>query len=102
MPPGLWLYGAEDIGGAAAFIFVIPPRFPSGCRRRRGSHIGVQGDRLLIQADYRFLLVIRPFVYLQDVFHLGDVFFIEVGHRRGRDAGLPAPPAQIPTSGTTA
>ena len=74
------LYGAEDIGGAAAFIFVIPPRFPSGCRRRRGSHIGVQGDRLLIQADYRFLLVIRPFVYLQDVFHLGDVFFIEVGH----------------------
>jgi hypothetical protein len=48
------------------------------------------------------LLVIRPFVYLQDVFHLGDVFFIEVGHRRGRDAGLPAPPAQIPTSGATA
>src|SRR5215831_2510220 len=55
-------------------------RRPSGCCRRRGSHIGVQGDRFLIQTDYRFLLVIRPFVHLQDVFHLGDVFFIEVGH----------------------
>ena len=80
MPPGFWLYGTEDIGGPAAFIFVIPARFPSRCCRRRGPHIGVEGDRLLIQTHYRFLLVIRPFVYFQDVFHLGDVFFIEVGH----------------------
>jgi hypothetical protein len=46
--------------------------------------------------------VIRPLVYFQDVFHLGDVVVIQFGHCRGRDAGLPAPPAQIPTSGATA
>src|SRR3974377_639780 len=57
VPPGLWLYGAEDIGGPAAFVFVIPARFPSWRGRRGWSHIGVQGDRLLIQADYRLLRV---------------------------------------------
>src|SRR6185437_12942929 len=80
MTPRLWLHGTKDIGGPAAFIFVIPPRFPSGRRRRRRSHIGVQGDRLLIQTDHRLLPVVWPFVHFQDIFHLGDVVFIEVGH----------------------
>ena len=102
MTAGLRFYGAEDIGGPATLIFVIPPRLPSRHRRRGGPHVGMQGDRLLVQTDHRLLRVVRPFVHLQHVFHLGDIVVIEVGHRRGRDAGLPAPPAQIPTSGTTA
>ena len=80
MAARLRFYGAENIGGPAALIFVIPSRFPSWHRRRGGPHVGVQGDRLLIQADHRLLRVIRPFVHLQDVFHLGDIVVIEVGH----------------------
>jgi DNA-binding CsgD family transcriptional regulator len=44
VPPGFWLYGAEDIGGPAAFVFVIPARFPAWRCRRGWSHIGVQGE----------------------------------------------------------
>src|ERR1041384_5074979 len=81
MAAGLRLYGTENIGGPASFIFVIPARFPPRRCRRGGAHVGMQSDRLLIQTDYWFLLVVRPFVQFQDVFHLGDVVFIEVGHR---------------------
>jgi hypothetical protein len=42
------------------------------------------------------------FIRFQNVLHLVDVILSEFGHGRGRDAGRPAPPAQIPTSGTTA
>ena len=80
MAPNLWLYGTEDTGGPAAYIFVIPARLPSGHCRRRGSHIGVQGQRLLIYTDYGLLRVIRPFVHFQDLLHLADVGLIEVGH----------------------
>src|SRR5262249_37293403 len=80
VPPGLWLYSAEDIGGPAAFVFVIPARFSSLRCPRGWSHIGVQGDRLLIHTDYRLSLVIGPLVYFEDVFHLGDVVVIQVGH----------------------
>src|SRR5215831_15673093 len=59
---GLWFYGAEDIGCPAAFVFVIPARFPPWCCRRGWSHIGVQGNRLLIQADYRWFPVVGPLV----------------------------------------
>src|SRR5579864_5191209 len=80
MAAGLWLYGTENIGGPASFIFVIPARFPPRRCRRRGAHVGVQSDRLLIQTNHWFLLVVGAFVHFQDVFHLGDVVFIEVGY----------------------
>jgi len=62
----------------------------------------MQGHRLFVQAYHRLLWIIGAFINLQDVFHLVDVFVIEVGDGRGRDAGRPTPPAQIPTGGTTA
>jgi len=62
----------------------------------------MQSHWFLVQAYYRLLWIIGAFINLQDVFHLVDVFVIEVGDGRGRDAGYPAPPAQIPTSGITA
>src|SRR5690348_13487396 len=60
--------------------FVILACFPSWHRRRAWPHIGVQSDRFLIQTNYRLFGVIGPLVDLQDVFHLGDVVVIEVGH----------------------
>ena len=62
----------------------------------------MQRDRLFVQTHNRFLGIVRRLVSRQDVLHLRDIFFIEIGPGRGRDAGHPAPPAQIPTSGTTA
>src|SRR6516164_9707427 len=74
------LYCAEHIGGAAAFVFVISSGFPSRLDRRARTHIGVQRDRLLIQADHRLLGIIGLLVRLQHVLHLGDVVVIEIGH----------------------
>ena len=74
------LYRAENIGRAATFVFVIASRFPPRFGRRGGPDIGVQRDRLLVQADHRFLGIVGLFIRLQHVLHLGDVVFIEVGH----------------------
>jgi hypothetical protein len=95
-------HSAEDFGRPATLIFVIPARLPSRQGRRGRPHVGMQGDRLFVHTDHRLQRIVRPFIHLQNVFHLGDIVIIEIGHRRGRDAGLPAPPAQIPTSGATA
>jgi len=62
----------------------------------------MQRNRFLIQTHYGLLRIVWPFIRLQGVLHIGNVVFIEVGHGRGRDAGRPTPPAQIPTGGTTA
>src|SRR5271157_4617166 len=102
VPARLRLYRAENIGCTTALVFVIPPRFPSRCSGRGWPDVGMQRDRLLIQAHHRLLWIAGLFVRLQYIFHLRDVVFIEFGHGRGRDAGHPAPPARIPTSGTTA
>src|SRR5580704_344800 len=47
VPPSLRFYGAENIGGPTALVFVIAARFASWPSRRGWPHIGVQGDRLL-------------------------------------------------------
>ncbi|HEY5213096.1 MAG TPA: hypothetical protein VIJ38_08750 [Acidobacteriaceae bacterium] len=62
----------------------------------------MQRDRLFVQADYRFGWTVGLLIYREYVFHLLDVLVIEFGDSRGRDASGPAPPAQIPTGGTTA
>ena len=102
MAPGLRLYRTEHIGRAAAFVLVVASRFSPRFDRRGGSDIGVERDRLLVQTDYGLLGIVWLFIRFQHILHLGDEVFIEVGHGRGRDAGRPAPPAQIPTGGTTA
>jgi hypothetical protein len=74
------LYRAEDIGCAATFVFIVPSSFSSRLDRRGGANIGVQGDRLLVQADYRLLRIIGLLIRLQHILHLGDVVVIEIGH----------------------
>ena len=55
MPTGFRLYRAEHIGRAPALALVIPFGFPPRLDRSDGTNIGVQGDRLLVQADHRLL-----------------------------------------------
>jgi hypothetical protein len=62
----------------------------------------MERDRLLIQADDGFGSIVRLLIHFQNVFHLFDVLGVELRNGRGRDAGHPAPPAQIPTGGITA
>ena len=64
MPACFRLYGAENIGRAAPFVFVIPSGFPPGFGRRGKTNIGVQSDRLLVQADHRLLRIVGLFVRL--------------------------------------
>src|ERR1017187_3036337 len=85
----LRLYRTENIGGTTALVFVILPRFPSRCRWRGWPDVGMQRDRLLIQAHHRFLWIAGFFIRPQNILHLRDVLFIEFGHGRGRDAGFP-------------
>ncbi len=102
MSPCLRLYRAQNVGRATALVFVIASRFSTRLDSRGGTDISVQRDRFLVQAEHRLLGIVGLFIRLQHVLHLDDVVFSEVGHGRGRDAGRPAPPAQIPTGGTTA
>jgi hypothetical protein len=76
----LGLYGAENIGRPVSLILVIPPRFLSRYCRRGRPQIGVQGDRLLVSADHWLFGIIRPLIQFQNIFHLGDVLVIEIGH----------------------
>ena len=80
MTAGLRLHGAENIGRPATLIFVIPPRLASWRRRRGGPHVRMQGNGLLVSADHRWRWIVRPFVYFQHVFHLGDVVIVEIRH----------------------
>jgi hypothetical protein len=80
MPTRLRLYGTENIGRTAPLVLVILPRFPSRLGRRGGAHVGVQRDWLLIQTHHRFLGIVRFFISLQHIFHLGDVLVIQFGH----------------------
>ena len=99
---GFGFHRAEDIGRAAALVFAIPTGFPAGFGRRGRTDIRMQGHRLFVQTDNWLLRIKRALINLQNALHLIDVLVIEVGYGRGRDAGYPAPPAQIPTSGITA
>ena len=77
----LSLHSAEDMGGAATLVFTIVARLPARRRCGRRSDIGMQRDRFFVQAEDRFFGIIRLFIDLQNVFHFGDVFFIELGYR---------------------
>src|SRR6516162_1845874 len=52
------LYSAEDIGCAAAFVFVVPSGFPPRLGRGGRTNIGMQGYRLLVQAEHRPLGIV--------------------------------------------
>src|ERR1017187_5713001 len=80
VPARLRFYRAEDIGCATALVFVVPSRLPSRCNWRGGPDVGMQRDRLLVQAHHRLLWIAGVFIRLQHILHLRDVLFIEFGH----------------------
>jgi hypothetical protein len=51
MTAAFWLYLTENIGRAASFVFTVPSGFPTWHGSKRRTDIGMQRDRLLVQAD---------------------------------------------------
>src|SRR6185312_6832618 len=80
VPARFGFYGAENVGCAAALVFVVAPCFPSWCSRRGWADVGMQRDWLLVQTHHRFLWIVGFFIRFQNVLHLGDVVFIEFGY----------------------
>src|ERR1019366_5186419 len=68
VPARLRLYRTENIGCTTALVFVIPSRFPSRCCGRGWPDVGMQRDRLLIQAHHRLLWIAGFFIRLQYIF----------------------------------
>ena len=96
------LHRAEDIGGPTAFILTVLPPFAARGSRSRRPNIGMERHWLFVHTNHWFCGVIRSLVDFQNIFHAFDIVVVKFGYGRGRDAGHPAPPAQIPTGGTTA
>jgi len=80
MASRLWLDRAKHIGDTAAFVFAVPSGRAPRRRRRGRADIGVERDRLFVQANDRLFGIIRPLLGFQHILHLGDVLFIEIGH----------------------
>ena len=77
MATGLRLYRAENIGRATPFVFAILSCLPPRLGRRPRADISMQRNGLLIHAHHWFFGVVGLFVRPQNVFHFGDVLFIE-------------------------
>ena len=58
VPSRSGFYRAEDIGRAVALVFAVAPCFASRRGRGRRPDIGVQRDRLLIQANHGLLRIV--------------------------------------------
>src|SRR5580658_8738183 len=80
VPARLRLYCTENISRTAALIFTVPPCFPSRSGGRSRPDLGVQSYRLLIQTHHWFFGVVGLLVRRQNILHLRDIFFIELGH----------------------
>src|SRR5438045_9792075 len=76
----LWLYGTENIGLSAPLVLVVLSGFAARCGRRGGADAGMQRDRLFIQTYHWLSRIIWFLIRLQNVFHFGDVIFIEFRH----------------------
>lgn len=93
---------AEDVGGAAPPILVIAFRHVPRARRMGRPHVGMERDRLFIEADHRLLRVVRPFVESQDILHAGDVRGVERrGVSRNGGGGLGIRHYRLPVALTT-
>src|SRR4029077_18000756 len=62
VPARFGFYGAENVGCAAALVFVVAPCFPSWCSRRGWADVGMQRDWLLVQTHHRFLGIVGFFI----------------------------------------
>ena len=70
----------KNIGRASTLVLVVAPRNVAGPHGADWPDVGMQRNRFLIQTDHRFRCRVGFFINGQDVFHLLDVFFVEVSH----------------------
>jgi hypothetical protein len=80
MLPRLRFHRAEHIGRAAPLVLVVVPRLSARLGPLGRAHIGMQGHRLLIQANDGLFGIVGFLVRLQNIFHLGDVLLIQFRH----------------------
>jgi hypothetical protein len=57
-------YRTENVRRPPALVFVVAARFPSRQGGGGGPHVGMERDRLLIQADDRLPGIVGAFVHL--------------------------------------
>ena len=79
MPAGLGFHGTEDIGCTAALVFIVLSRFLARLGGRTGPDIGMERDRLFVQAQYRLFGIVGTFVRRQHILHPDHVGFIDIG-----------------------
>src|SRR6266480_1548779 len=77
---GLRFHHAEDVGRAAAFIFVVLLGRFAGFGRTRWPHIGMQRYRLLIETNHRFGWIVGFLINAQRVLHAVDVASVQLRH----------------------
>jgi hypothetical protein len=76
--PGFRLYGAKDIRRPAPFILVVSLGYLPWLGRDRRSHVGMQRNRFLIQANNGLGGIVGFLVDGQHVFHLLDVRLVQL------------------------
>ena len=79
MPAGLRLHDAKYVRRAAPFVLVVLLGWFPRLRRDRRSHVRMQRDRFLIQAEDRLGGIVGLLVDGQHVFHLPDVRLVQLG-----------------------
>jgi hypothetical protein len=80
VPSRLGLDPAKYVGGSATPVFIVPPGSSSRLHRQRGTGVGMQHHRLLVDADHRCSLPERLFIQPQHLLHAGDVLLIQLPH----------------------
>src|SRR3989475_11704148 len=77
VPPGLWLHDAKYVRRAAPLVLIVLFGWLPRLGWDRRAHIGVQHDRLFVQANDRLGGIVRLFIDGQHILHLPDVLFIQ-------------------------
>src|ERR1041385_3969447 len=79
MATSLGFDSAESVRGAAPLVLVIAASLSARHGGTRRSDISMQGYRFFVQTDDRFCGIIRAFIDFQHIFHILDVFIVEIG-----------------------
>ena len=80
VPSRLGLDPANHVGGSATLVFIVSPGNSSWLHRDRGTGVGMQHYRLLVDADHWCPLAHRLFIQPQQLLHAGDVLLVQLRH----------------------
>ena len=80
VPSAPGLDHAENVGGAAAAILIVPAGAATRLRWPRRNRVITQPHRLFVQTKYGFVGVERALVPLENVVHPAPVLLVQDGH----------------------